>query len=74
MGYCQAGLCIFRMASALDERDDIHNNIRKDISAFLVERWKGISSVLIGDQLRQEAFKAHLFTVYGIDHTSGVHQ
>jgi glycerol-3-phosphate dehydrogenase len=65
MGFCQAGLCAFGMASVL-EGDPIGRAER-----FLTERWKGIEPVLRGDQLRQEAFKAHLFRVYGIDHTSG---
>lgn len=64
MGYCQAGLCVFRMASALDAGEP-----RREIERFLAERWKGISPVLRGEQLRQEAFKAHLFKVHGIDHT-----
>lgn len=65
MGFCQAGLCAFGMASVL-EGEPIGQAER-----FLKERWKGIEPVLRGDQLRQEAFKAHLFRVYGIDHTSG---
>lgn len=64
MGYCQAGLCIFRMASALDVDEP-----RDEIERYLAERWKGISPVLRGEQLRQEAFKAHLFKVHGMDHS-----
>jgi len=64
MGYCQAGLCVFRMASALDVGEP-----RKEIDRFLAERWKGIAPVLRGEQVRQEAFKAHLFRSHGIDHT-----
>ncbi len=65
MGFCQAGLCAFGMASVLNG-DPIDQAER-----FLKGRWKGIEPVLRGDQLRQEAFKAHLFRVYGIDHTVG---
>jgi glycerol-3-phosphate dehydrogenase len=64
MGYCQAGLCVFRMATALDVGEP-----RAEIERYLAERWKGISPVLRGEQLRQEAFKAHLFKVHGMDHT-----
>jgi glycerol-3-phosphate dehydrogenase len=65
MGFCQAGLCAFEMASVLDG-DPV-----RQAEMFLQERWKGVEPVLRGDQLRQEAFKAHLFRVYGIDHTAG---
>ncbi len=65
MGFCQAGLCALRMASVLDG-DPVGQ-----AEQFLKERWKGIEPVLRGEQLRQEAFKAHLFRVYGIDHTVG---
>lgn len=64
MGFCQSGLCAFRLASALGSEDPI-----SDVRQFLGERWKGVEPVLCGEQLRQEAFKAHLFKVYGIDHT-----
>jgi len=52
------------MASALDVGEP-----RAEIERYLAERWKGISPVLRGEQLRQEAFKAHLFKVHGMDHT-----
>jgi glycerol-3-phosphate dehydrogenase len=65
MGSCQGGLCAFRMASVL-EGDPISMT-----EQYLRSRWKGIDPVLQGEQLHQEAFKAHLFRVYGIDHTSG---
>jgi glycerol-3-phosphate dehydrogenase len=65
MGFCQAGLCAFRLAAAL-ETDPV-----AQAEAFLKARWKGVEPVLQGDQLRQEAFKAHLFRVYGVDHTVG---
>jgi glycerol-3-phosphate dehydrogenase len=65
MGFCQAGLCAFRLAGLL-EGDPI-----AVAEGFLDERWKGIAPVLRGEQLRQEAFKAHLLRCYGIDHTGG---
>jgi glycerol-3-phosphate dehydrogenase len=64
MGFCQGGLCAFHLACAL-EGDPIIAAER-----FLAERWKGVAPVLRGDQLRQEAFKAHLFRSHGIDHSA----
>ncbi len=62
MGYCQAGLCAVSMASALGMGT-------RELRHYMGERWKGVEPVLFGEQLRQEAFKAHLMKVYGIDHT-----
>lgn len=66
MGFCQGGLCAFRLASCLDTGDPL-----AEAEMFLEERWKGIAPVVQGEQLRQEAFKAHLLRCYGIDHTRG---
>jgi glycerol-3-phosphate dehydrogenase len=66
MGFCQGGLCAFRLAGCLEEGDPLAGAER-----FLEERWKGLAPVLRGEQLRQEAFKAHLLRCYGIDHTGG---
>ncbi len=66
MGFCQAGLCAFRLASALESDDPL-----AEAERFLEERWKGIAPVIRGEQLRQEALKAHLLRCYGIDHTGG---
>ena len=65
MGFCQSGLCAFDIVSCLE------GDPRQQLQEFLAERWKGAESVLYDQQLRQEAFKAHLFKVYGIDHTGG---
>ena len=62
MGYCQAGLCVLNMASAMGVGVS-------ELRNYMSERWKGIEPILYGEQLRQEAFKAHLMRVYGIDHT-----
>ena len=66
MGFCQGGLCALRLAGSLDGADPL-----ADAEGFLRERWKGTAPVLRGEQLRQEAFKAHLLRCYGIDHTGG---
>ena len=60
MGYCQASLCAVAMISALGQGVE-------ELQAYYGERWKGTEPVLFGEQLRQEAFKAHLLKVYGID-------
>ena len=65
MGFCQAGLCAFDLAAALP------GDPQQQLQEFLAERWKGAEAVLYDQQLRQEIFKAHLFKVYGIDHTGG---
>ncbi|MDW5563375.1 MAG: anaerobic glycerol-3-phosphate dehydrogenase subunit A [Methanomassiliicoccus sp.] len=66
MGFCQGGLCAFRLAGALEEGDPAEGAL-----AFMDERWKGVDPVLQGEQLRQEVFRAHLLRCYGIDHTKG---
>jgi glycerol-3-phosphate dehydrogenase len=66
MGFCQAGMCAFRLAGCLDDGDPLSR-----AEDFHEERWKGVAPVVRGEQLRQEAFKAHLFRCYGIDHTGG---
>jgi glycerol-3-phosphate dehydrogenase len=57
MGPCQGGWCIYRTASLLYEqrRDDglSSGNTSDAILHFLQERWKGLTPVLWGDQLRQ---------------------
>jgi glycerol-3-phosphate dehydrogenase len=65
MGYCQGGLCMLGIMSAamgVSKTAPIEY-----IDSFLAERNKGISPILVGEQLRQEMFKAHLLRgVYGI--------
>lgn len=57
MGPCQGGWCIYRTASILYEQRRTHgltNEHTNDaILHFLQERWKGLTPVLWGDQLRQ---------------------
>lgn len=57
MGPCQGGWCIYRTASLLYEQRRTHgltNEHTNDaILHFLQERWKGLTPVLWGDQLRQ---------------------
>jgi len=65
MGFCQGGECSLRVLSALGADDPA-----RELKEFHKERWKGVSPVLVDDQLRQEAFKAHLFRTYGLDHSA----
>jgi glycerol-3-phosphate dehydrogenase len=57
MGPCQGGWCIYRSAALLLERreQDGLNNEHSNAALlhFLQERWKGLTPVLWGDQLRQ---------------------
>ena len=65
MGYCQGGLCMLGLMSAA--MGVSQNAPIEYIDSFLNERNKGISQVLVGEQLRQEMFKTHLLRgVYGI--------
>ncbi|NTU86328.1 MAG: anaerobic glycerol-3-phosphate dehydrogenase subunit A, partial [Chloroflexales bacterium] len=57
MGPCQGGWCIYRTAALLFEQrasDGVSNaNTNAALLHFLQERWKGLTPVLWGDQLRQ---------------------
>ncbi len=57
MGPCQGGWCIYRTANLLYERRCAaglnHTHANEAIIHFLQERWKGLTPVLWGDQLRQ---------------------
>jgi glycerol-3-phosphate dehydrogenase len=58
MGPCQGGFCVYRAAALLHERrsaaDDTTAAANLALRDFLEERWRGITPVLWGDQLRQE--------------------
>jgi glycerol-3-phosphate dehydrogenase len=57
MGPCQGGWCIYRTAALLYEQrgpDGLsHEHTNAALLHFLQERWKGLTPVLWGDQLRQ---------------------
>lgn len=54
MGPCQGGFCTYRAAGALhDLRHLPPDSTNSALLHFLEERWKGISPVLWGDDLRQ---------------------
>jgi glycerol-3-phosphate dehydrogenase len=60
MGYCQSGMCALHVLSSLASRTD--QDPKRMLEDFLSERWKGLSPVLEGDQLRQEVLKRYLLT------------
>jgi glycerol-3-phosphate dehydrogenase len=54
MGPCQGGFCTYRAASILHElRQPDVTEINAALRDFLQERWKGLTSILWGDQLKQ---------------------
>ncbi len=57
MGPCQGGWCIYRTAALLYEQREAtglsHEHANDALLHFLQERWKGLTPVLWGDQLRQ---------------------
>lgn len=55
MGPCQGGFCTYRAAAVLHElRPDSATATNLALRDFLQERWRGLTPVLWGDQLRQE--------------------
>lgn len=70
MGYCQAGMCAFGMASVMIEHSN--EDPLEMIGQFLRERWRGVEPVLFGAQLRQEVFKRYLYDgVYQLESLLG---
>ena len=54
MGPCQGGFCTYRVASIMHENNRLSaQETNKALVDFLQERWKGITPVLWGQQLRQ---------------------
>jgi glycerol-3-phosphate dehydrogenase len=54
MGPCQGGFCIYRAAALLHELRPASAAANVAMRDFLQERWRGLTPVLWGDQLRQE--------------------
>jgi glycerol-3-phosphate dehydrogenase len=68
MGPCQGGFCIYRAAALLYETHEQQDAAHADVAAtnaalrdFLEERWRGLTPVLWGDQLRQERLDELIF-------------
>ena len=65
MGPCQGGWCIYRTTALLFERlgDEglSHANANDALLHFLQARWKGLTPVLWGDQLRQARLDEQIY-------------
>jgi glycerol-3-phosphate dehydrogenase len=76
MGPCQGGFCVYRAAALLHEERATDPDDSAAVTAtnlalrdFLEERWRGITPVLWGDQLRQERLDELIYLgILGIDH------
>jgi hypothetical protein len=53
-------MCALQALSVLASRTE--QDPKRMLEDFLSERWKGLSPVLEGDQLRQEVLKRYLLT------------
>jgi glycerol-3-phosphate dehydrogenase len=79
-GPCQGGFCTYRVTGILhrlassrtqDQKPDIENT-NVALRDFLQERWKGILSILWGQQLRQERLDELIYLdVLNADHLPG---
>lgn len=70
MGPCQGGFCIYRSTGILHALEQMSAPVANRVLLdFLQERWKGVSPVLFGDQLRQARFDDWVFQgLLGVDH------
>jgi glycerol-3-phosphate dehydrogenase len=69
MGPCQGGFCTYRAAGIMHEHKHISaRETNKALVDFLQERWKGITSILWGQQLRQAQLDEGIFVgLLGLD-------
>lgn len=61
MGTCQGELCAYRAATKILKATGNEEKVRKDLGAFMNERWKGIKPVAWGDTLREAQFTSWLY-------------
>lgn len=73
MGPCQGGFCTYRAAGILHQlRRPPADEANVALRDFLQERWKGLLSVLWGQQLRQERLDELMYlSVLNADHLPG---
>lgn len=73
MGPCQGGFCTFRAVGILHElRQSPPDEANVALRDFLQERWKGLLSILWGQQLRQERLDELMYlSVLNADHLPG---
>lgn len=74
MGPCQGGFCVYRAAAVLHESREETGDpnavaaTNRALRDFLEERWRGITPVLWGDQLRQERLDELIYLgILGVD-------
>lgn len=69
MGPCQGGFCTYRLAGIMHESGDLSaQQANKALVDFLQERWKGVTPVLWGQQLRQMQLDEGIYLgLMGID-------
>ncbi|HEX9925678.1 MAG TPA: anaerobic glycerol-3-phosphate dehydrogenase subunit GlpA [Anaerolineae bacterium] len=69
MGPCQGGFCTYRAAGIMHEHKNISaRETNKALVDFLQERWKGITSIMWGRQLRQAQLDEGIFVgLLGLD-------
>jgi len=74
MGPCQGGFCIYRTAGIMHELHKLSaEQADTSLRDFLQERWRGLSPVLYGDQLRQIRFDEWIYHgVMNIDHLPAI--
>ena len=62
MGPCQGGFCTYRAAGIMHENKNLSaSETNKALVDFLQERWKGITSIMWGQQLRQALLDEGIF-------------
>jgi glycerol-3-phosphate dehydrogenase len=73
MGPCQGGFCMYRAAGLLQGIQELEGTKAADsLRAFLQERWKGVSPILYGDQLRQARLDDWMFQgILDVEHLPG---
>lgn len=72
MGTCQGELCACRAAGLLGKANNCAEGAIKDLSSFIMERWKGMCPVSWGETLVEIQFMSWLYEgVCGLDHIAG---
>jgi glycerol-3-phosphate dehydrogenase len=73
MGPCQGGFCTYRATGILHalRRPDVEDS-NVALRDFLQERWKGLTPILWGSQLKQERLNELIYlSVLNADHLPG---
>lgn len=75
MGTCQGELCACRSAGLLNRHDNCTRRNLEDLSAFMNERWHGMSPVCWGETLVETQFTAWIYEgVCGLHNHPGHHE